>query len=609
MLNNLGVRVTDCSGNPVGASEGQIIDESGQVVKSFPLGKTGNGKIAILPDMKPYKAAFTVNGKTVTMALPKPSLTGIALQVNNYAFPGKTAIQVATNKRTFAALKNPLYLVVQQNDKSAIFDLKLDPEKKSCQLLLSNDMLFKGTNTFRIVDSQLNQLAERFVFEPVGPNPDLMVYRGSVVKDSLTLLGKSAYANANLSISVLPENSVAGDNKNDIFSGFWINPYLKRHAAGLSDYLNKNTKAAQYELDLFFLNQPAGKYEWQNILGPTPAKNYDFDIGLHIKGNINQSIPDPSKYWVRLFSAPAMIEKHSAVSDKKEFLFPNLVFADSTYVSFTLMKLPSVPVDMKFNYQVLNRKRSFNKMFVPDISVCQRPVIKISPMDMPAIASDVIQLKSVEVEKKVKDRLKYAKNFGNANLRGYKVDESNNTQSLISFINQNGFNATYYQGEVIIETRSINSVNAQRLVPLVMINEREIMSFDELEPIQMSEVDEIFLNPHAIVASIKGKMGVIKIYLKKPTYGNPKGPDKSSIIADGFSTMKSFQNAMYLSNADKGFENYGIIDWIATILTDDSGNFRFTVPAYGNKAIRLRIEGFTPEGNPVSETLTIPAKE
>ncbi|MBC8645481.1 hypothetical protein H9W95_20050 [Flavobacterium lindanitolerans] len=53
------------------------------------------------------------------------------------------------------------------------------------------------------------------------------------------------------------------------------------------------------------------------------------------------------------------------------------------------------------------------------------------------------------------------------------------------------------------------------------------MSFDLLLNMRMNEVDEIYINAHAIVPSVNNNIGIIKIYMKK---GGSNSPQKNNAI-------------------------------------------------------------------------------
>ena len=57
--------------------------------------------------------------------------------------------------------------------------------------------------------------------------------------------------------------------------------------------------------------------------------------------------------------------------------------------------------------------------------------------------------------------------------------------------------------------------------------------------------------------------------------------------------------------ADKGFENFGLIDWEPSIMTDENGEFNFTVPYIYPGTMKILIEGFSADGKLISEIKTL----
>lgn len=605
VVNNLGVRISDCNGNAIEAKQANIVDASGVAIKSFFIDKYGYGKVSITPTTESYKAVFTINDKTVEAPLPKVMSQGLAMEVNNYVIPGKTIVKLRTNQRSLPALsKKPLFLVIHQNNKSVIYDINFNNQDTEKEMVIINENLYPGINICRIIDSEMQQVAERIIYQMPVTKPEVSFSLMGKTNDTLKISGKSNFPYADISISVLPEHSLANNKNNDVFGSLGINPYLNQPINNAAYFLTEPTKAKKYELDLFLMNQKSGKYNWYDILMTPPKMTYDFDIGLAIKGTINQSLSDVKKYRIRLVSPHSLIDDYSEINQNNEFEFKNLVFGDASYMRFSLLKIPSIPTDMKFQQQVFNRKRSFNKPFQPSPAVCERPPMKLSQLDLPIFGKEVIILNDVEITGKAKGKLTYSKAFGNSNLRGYKVNPEDNT-SLLLYISTNGFNVTNNMGRVSITGRVKMSFNAPQSSPEVYINGRSLLSFDELQDISMKDVDEIYLNPNALIPSMKGNMGVIKIYLRKMSTGAVKNLSQSTEIASGFAKIRPFENPIYSSTNNKGFQDFGVIQWIPTVLTDENGEFQFEIPPTGAKTITVYIEGFTPEGNFISETKTL----
>jgi len=360
-------------------------------------------------------------------------------------------------------------------------------------------------------------------------------------------------------------------------------------------------------MDLLMLNQKAEKTDWKNIASNPPKNTYDFDFGLTIKGGINQELSDQKKYEIKLFSLKSFINESAAFNEKNEFSFKNLILADSSWVNFTLYR-DSKSEEIKPYTQILNRKRAFNKMHQPRVLTCQREFEPLMLDEMPQFSKDIIALDNVLIKSKGKPKLTYQTKFGNANLRGHKIDTNTSAIDLMSFIRTNGFNVSNDMGEVSITGRLKTTLNAAPTSPEVYLDDRLLMNLDELADMQMMEIDEIYINAHAIVASIKNNVGMIKIYRKKPGGKDYNNNAKSLLIENGFAKILPFENALYNSTSDKGFENYGVIHWIPTIMTDANGAFSFQIPKTELQSVMLRIEGFTADGKLISEIQVISLK-
>ena len=105
-----------------------------------------------------------------------------------------------------------------------------------------------------------------------------------------------------MSVSVLPEDTKCWDNATNIFSGLTINPYLIEPLKNSSYYFNSLGRTKYFELDLVLLNQLSSKYEWSYMKSNTPTTNYNFDIGITLKGKIDPSIKNKTYHKVKLIS-------------------------------------------------------------------------------------------------------------------------------------------------------------------------------------------------------------------------------------------------------------------------------------------------------------------
>ncbi|HEU4497043.1 MAG TPA: hypothetical protein VFR70_08345, partial [Flavobacterium sp.] len=603
------IKVSDCNGKPLPIIEGELVNSSGQFIQKINLNHFGLGKFEYLPGSKTHKVRFKIAEKSFEEIIPVASPQGIALEVNSYGIKNKTAVKIKTNSSSIEQYAGrPLYMLVHQDDKAALFDIKLKAEDLEQTVVFSNDDLYPGVNTIRILDAGNNQLAERQIFKYPENNLNLELKESYKAKDTITIQGFFNSVNTNISVSVLPDDSIAFDEENDIYGSLLLNPYIVEKSTFSKYYFSGVTPRKLYELDLLLLNQEKNKYDWHDIMGKPPKAEFEFDFGISLKGTLSQT-PNKKNLRVNMVSPIYSINEFTSANSKNEFFFNNLILEDSTHINFNLINEKNKLVPLKVYPQLLNGRITFNKRIqIKEACPQNKETIQLN---MPQFAIGSITLEDVEIEKTVKKKLKRASLLGNGNLRGFKITEKENHQDLLQFIRMNGFEVINdpTSTSIRIFARTINSINAMRLSPIVYIDGVQVMTLDMLFGMRMTEIDEIYLNPHAIVASIKGNMGVIKIYRKTGLESSPfKNNDMSYIVKNAFAINETFKNIAYTSTADEGFRNYGTIHWIPAIITDQTNNFKFTFPSYGQKKLKFLIEGFSADGKLVSEVRTIDLK-
>ncbi|PZR20327.1 MAG: hypothetical protein DI539_11200 [Flavobacterium psychrophilum] len=608
--NNIGIHVADCNNNPLSVSTADITDASGKVIKKVQLNKLGFGKFDLTANTPSgYKAIVTIDDVKHEKPLPVAELTGISLEVNNYAIADKTMIKVRTNKETYSSFNGqPVYILIHHDDKAVVMELNLNNPGFEQTLAIPNTEFASGLNTIRILDSNLIQLSERMFFNYPKTGLSIDVAKNGPTTDKLKYAGKVNYPNMNLSLTVLPEATRSFDDTNDIYSSFLLLPYIQdQHKASGRHYFTTLSKNKLYELDLFLINQKS-KYQWVNIKQNPPKNNYTFDLGLTLKGTIPANI-DSKGSRIRLYSLTSGIDENTEVRDNREFEFKNLIIDDSSYVNFTLIKRGAKPREISLVPQVLNGRSKFNKPYKPEPHF-YAPQANMDAVNSPNIFSDAVseELEEVKIEGSA---LKYANTAGHSDLRGYKITDqkANAYQNLLQFIKTFGgfyINENPSTGQLTIYTRTVNSINAAQAGPIIYIDNVQQLDYSILSVILLGDVDEIYMSSTAIVPSVRNYQGVIRIYLKKgPKPGLNKNTTPSIIVKNAFEKPKAFQNVTYNSVDDKGFENFGIIDWQPTIMTNEKGEFNISIPKISSKPLKVLIEGFSADGKLISEIKTI----
>lgn len=602
IANTVGVKITDKFNNPIGNVVIELKDNANTLISEIPINKDGFGKFIVKPKNESYSLFLKANNKVIEQKLPNPAIKGISLEVNSYALANKASVKIKTNEITYTDLKSKqLFLIVHQDERALVFDVNIDPNTLEQNMLFSTENLSLGVNTIRVVDENLHQLAERILIKLPTPAQKINLSKTVDENGFMKINGQSTVSDANLSISVLPLNSKAVNKSNSIRAAFLCNSYLTEPVNNFDTYTTDSTIATKYELDLALLNQSKSKYSWNEIISNPPTAKFEFDMGLTIKGKIlTPYLKNFDSYNVRLRSFRHQILIQTPISGMGEFEFKNLLLTDSTQVDFGLFKnTEAKPIKLTHSTTTTNGNRTYKFAFKGyDINELNQPS-NASFEELPLFYENMINLKPVVVEKDL-NALKRATSIQNINLRGFKVPESM-TIGVLTYIQTNGFKVVDNNVEVNILARIRTSINGSEASPIVYIDDVQLRDFSFLQTMRMDELDEIYLNPHAIIPSIRNYQGIIRMYRKTPKFNFQKSNLSSSTITNGFATVTKFKNSSYKVTDGLGFQTYGLINWVPFILTDENNAFQIDVPNYNQKKAKVIIEGFTFDGKFISE--------
>jgi hypothetical protein len=602
--NTLGIKVTDINGKSIPNCILEIKDSKNVVQKSIPINAHGMGKFDFVPDENNYKAVVTYGEYKLEENLPVSISDGIAFEVNNYIFDNKTMVKIKYNKDYGKILKNKnLFLVIQKNEKSNIIDIQLNTETGVTEFFFSNELLFSGVNAIRIIDSEMNEMAQRSVYLNDTKSSKITLNTGYSDDKKTNLSGNTNWPFACLSVSLLPTNTKIPTIENSI-TNLSLNAFLTEKIVLPRDYFSEINRSKKYELDLMVLTQKTNKYNWTKIKNTPASPIYKFEKGLDIKGTINSTNADLKKCRIQLKNVLLDVLSSTEVIEKNEFFFYNTTVTDSLPITCSLMdKKDRSKKEMNYYLTVINKNRKFNKNYIPTPYVYPENKSASIGIDeeTPRFNGEFILLEEVEV-KQEKPKLKRQSQLGNSYLKGFKVgvDVSENTD-VLTFIEQNGFSVNRNPGFISITGRGVNSLYSAPPTPLVFIDGVPTFNFEDLFGLRMTDLEEIYISSTAIVASITNNRGIIKLFRKQGVFASSNPNDKPKIITGGFQIISLFENADYVSENTTGFQNFGVIHWSPWILTDENGNLKVTIPNKKHNKAKVLIEGLTLDGTVISE--------
>ncbi|MQP25483.1 hypothetical protein GFJ94_10440 [Flavobacterium sp. LMO8] len=612
--NNIGVSIKNCFGRGQKLSNIEVKNSKNVVVNSFSTNQEGFGKFELKNiENETYRLIIPNNEEALTKELPRPVIEGINLHINNYAIEGKVVVKINTNETTFNKNKNKNYsILIQKNDYANYVDFILDQPFK--ELFIEKNSLFEGINIIRLLDSELNSISERVIYNVNENSTKLNLTSTVKTKESLNIKASIPNKIGNFSITVLPKNTKSNYNYNNIQTNLGFKNYFDSEDFDAAYYFTNFNKRKAFELDLMLLHVKESKYNWSRILNDAPKPTHPFDMGITVTGKINQNVPNKQNTKLRLFSING-IEESTEIKGDNSFEFQNIMAVDSSTLYFSLIKKDDKLESLSIYSKLENTNRKFLKAFNYQKPICEEITftknLYDSNFEFPKLEG-VYELKDVDVIQAKKVKLERRGEYGNSMAKGYKIDdtEAGTFRDVLSFIASHGYDVSQQAGQVTIRARYATSLMGSR-TPIVFLDNVQLQDFTFLLNMNLNDIDEIYINKRGYGMGSDGANGSIRIYTKKTTAFKEKPnqiKSKPIVVKNGFQPYTDYENPKYLIHSGEAFENYGTIDWIPNIYTNEKGEFEFSTPHFGQKEVTINIQGIDNNGQLYNENFVIEVK-
>ena len=623
--NSIGIQVSNDYGKALSETQAWLVNSKKEKLMLLTLNESGHGRFDLFHTTEDLYILVESGDKVVEKQLPQANAIGITLVVNSYFYDKKTIISAKTNSETIEKLQNQaLYLVIHQDDKSHIVDLKLSKNKVEDTFELSNDILFSGVNYLRIIDSNGIQYAARIVYNNVQTTSNNFEIKNITQdKNTTTVSAQTTQNNYNVSMAVQPNYDSPEVLTRTIISDLLVNPYLTAPMAiDTQSLYNLATVKQKLDLDLVLLNQNKHKYEWKNILAIPPKKMYVNENGLTIVGNINESLKNYEDYKVRIYSINNLLMEFADINKNGNFEFNNVYLQDSIPVHFTFYKKNNLKeVNLNYTAKIKTSNKDFNYSFTPNLNDAPVKIIaaSISPI---ILEKRVIQLKEVLAKK---GSLKHLNEFGglsnNRSLqKAYKVKPSDLGRTVLSYLSTNGFAVSNTipiqitssrQGRNTYDSmltqinqpdRPSGSVLTNRTI--VYLDDFPLRDLDRLFNFFMDDLEEIYTDNRPNI--VEDALGVIKLYSK--SLPDNRKSINSITLANGYSGSRTFTPEDALVLNDSNYKNFNCIYWHDNIESNANGIVSIDIPNTAFKEVKLVIEGISNEGQLISASQIVKLK-
>lgn len=607
ILNNVGVSITDCNNKGIEIKDAVIVDSKSKEITRFNTNKMGNGLIYFNPDLnETYTLKIKTDKLTISQNLPKVQETGLAISYNNNLPNNILALAIKTNDKGFKLYQNKkIIILIHQNDNSVQKQFTFDDQTK--QVLFDKKYLSNGVNSIRLIDENLNELSERLVYIYGTNKATTTLEAKTAINDSVILSGRTDVKQANLSVSILPENNVGLDQKRSILGTYYLNAYLENPKIDNYAYYDSENKDKKQDMELLMLNQNRSKFLWENIKSFSPKFPYEFKKGITIAGKVElkpNSKLDP-KNKISLISFKNNVYENTSIEKDGSFKFENFYAQDSAVFIFQMVNEKRKPIFAKIDTKITPLETVFLLPLQFERTNC--PIEKNPENSFtfsPKLGKDAINLETVTVTAKPKEVLTH-KNEMSQTADSYKIDQYE-YGNILEFIGRHGYttginleNQTAY----IRNSRDIGLENA----PAVYLNNQQVYDFNFLNDIYMNTVDEVYIDKTGSSDISANSSGTIKIFLKMGSDINYSKVKHSTLtVKNAFTKNIEFKNAPF--ETQKEFYYFGTLNWTPNITIKDNPNYEIKFPKGNQKEIKVFVEGFSDDGQLISEEQKIPIK-
>lgn len=615
--NTVAVKVTDQFGNGIPFKKATLRDEFNYELVSFNSSLYGLSKFNFVPNQTiKYNVVFMFeNGDKKVIDLPKVEKEGIILSVEKHN-KKQVAITLKTNDVTKLKIRDKKYSVFIHRDGNAKkINVKI-PENINYAIFLMNiDEFYKGMNIITLFDGDI-PISERLFFNKEGIGnkwlTSITTYP-TTNQDSILVHLNTNVKRKNLSISVLPENTLSYNHKNNILSAFYLTPYVRGHIENPSYYFKNSNEIKEAQLDLLLLTQGWSKYSWQHIFNKPPKNHFAFNVGETLKGRININLAKKE----RIYLHPTLNTKGQLIDIKNNQFSLNGIFpkrGDLLKFSIITSRGKLRPPKMYLTQNTSNTDTIINTSFFIDDKTS-----KLKPISLPSFNQE----ETLELYEVVLTGKKKKVSESNTNIptfirnRVTEVDEDIIVKSrrFADIIRSRGYEvveelSTRSFSRVSIRVRkqqSFQDLNNAFPSPLVYLDGVQLFDFDILYGLKTEDVESYYFDRIGATAGLRGAGGVIYINTRRNTFGDlptfhsrysESDPVKvfSYNVTQGFESPKTFYTPKYTRYDDTAFENFGVIHWEPEAITDPKGNYSFTMLNTGVEEVFFFIEGMNEEG-------------
>ncbi|MFS4469100.1 hypothetical protein [Maribacter sp. 2210JD10-5] len=605
----VGVKLTDSNGYGVPFINGEVLNEDGLKIMDFKSNRFGIGSFPITPELSEYSIRTTlVDGTTIKAKLPAIHRNGVVLKVLNNYEDSKIKISAAVHN-VFADGMEKYSILVHKNGTSKLIPLVKDENDAIKILEIEKNELLPGINIITLFNESYEPLAERMVFNEMQGKKDPEINIGVLERSNDSILISLNIENdygikQNLSVSVLPNVSLANKSPLNIKSEFYLKPFIRGFIESPSYYFENVDRQKHYDLDLLLLTQGWSRYEWRNIFNGAPEKKFEIENGLKLIGRINEEKME--KYNSVFIEASDYHDSRVITLEDTNFTVDGFFIDTNDSVEVKLLdkkgkaKAPYLFTALRSDFSLSKLSEEYLRYRFEDHDV---PDLNFDLKDK------IIVLDEVQVSDERLDNVSSVIRDGPININ---LEIAQMYPLVTDLIRRRSFNVIQSMGDLRIINRRSVSLNGGS-TPLIFLDGTRMplngQALDFLSTLRTAEIEQIEINPYPdVMQGIRGANGTIRIWTRKDfLLGDGYVPFvKRAFVQNNyaFTAPKEYYSPKY----DYGFELFsylGAIHWEPELVLEGDSSVKFKIPDSGLNNIDFYIEGMGNDGSLISEIKTI----
>jgi hypothetical protein len=625
VLNTMGVIAKTPGGSGLVNANIEIFDNNNTSLATLQLNQFGIGKFSFVPEIdKTYKAKVIVEDKAANWFDINVPVERNGIILSATITKKELRLLVKTKPKNKLFLKNETFtLLIHNSTESKAYDISFRDDY-SIPFLFNLENFKPGMNMITIFNSKNEIIAERLFFNtnnlPLGTLGKAKV-TASVDSLEIKIRPEKRIDSLNLSVSVLPQNSISGGHHHSILSNTLLKPYVKGPIQRADWYLNSIDNHKIQELDKLLITQGWSAYDWKFIFKEDKEIRHNFESKLEFKATLNKPKNKEQEFLIHATDKrPPQIIKLPA--GENSFLVNNFIhFEDEELAISKREEDKLLPANLFIQFQPnVFPKFEMNPPYSSGFETLEKPINYDKTVDLIAFNSGREVLDEVIVEKKV-DKVKerereLEKKTIWSTVSVVKYEDIVLFRTLSRYLNSKpAISAAESQGELIVTTGFSNYALGKPRGPEGGSSQPETQKNMQLYlddiPVSgsvfyqypMENVDYIKINRRGFGGGFMDANGSIRIYSNFDSVFGSSKVAKPQIFdyPVAFQPQKKYYVPKYSSENSDFFKDYGVIDWKPDLTLSENGTISFKI----KKPVvdyQLIIQGVSTNGTLVNDT-------